>query len=424
MALTSERDPGPALNVELLFKIGQVFDPRPDAAQYFPTRNSELLRQRLNDSLLTDAAVPVLMGCSGSGKSLLLGEVLRQQSRRWTQVAQLRTPAMDGAALTQSIARALGLGRSSTSEGELFAELDARLARGCRTLLVVDDAQLLSVPALGQLQRLLRQGPGGRPRLDMTLLGTPELGLHLSQYGFSAAFHPCLDVGSFEADESVAFVRHRLKQFQDEPLPAFTADALQEIHRCTAGVPGRIQLLCRELLHLTLLDDEAAPIDLEKVRAQAVELGLIRVAPPALVSIPAMPASPSRQRIPAHGRAPIGWLGGMAAGLAVAGFIAAIAMFVPNEVNDLSASSQREVTETRPASTSEFAPELALPSIAGWKTVSRESRVKAPQYLQKSAMLRIATGVLDPECSAMLTQLSLGEPLTSKQKHRLEAACP
>ncbi|WP_158080935.1 ExeA family protein, partial [Pelomonas sp. KK5] len=387
-----------------LFEIGQVFDPRPDPALYFPTVAAEMLRLRLRASLQGgEGGLRVLSGESGSGKSLLVSVLLQRLPRPWVHAAQLRFSTMAGEDLLRAIAHAFGLGTARPRES-LAAALAERGRRGEGSLLVIDDAQGLSAEAL----RLVHGLVGGQVLLAILLVGSGGLMSRLQAADLApiaADFHPRFEMGAFGPRESEAFIRDRLARCKSEGLPAFTAGALVEIDALARGIPGRINMLCRELLHQALLSEDGRPIDAGQVAAQGDALGLVRLRRPLLPQ--ARPAAVMAAPAPSSSLQHLRYL--LAAPL-LAGL--AFALWRPGE-----APSAQQPAEAVPAAAT------AEPPTHPRREVITEAAPAAPRVIRAQPPSSPLPDAHARECAAVLTQLSLGEPLNPKQKRTLETLC-
>lgn len=279
------------LNTTLLDELGRIFDWQPDPALYFPTAATEKLRQQLGDALAEGNAVSVLTGATGAGKTLLLQLSLQDLSGRWAHVAQLSYTSMSGAEILRSAAYAFGMpaGHGDTPTPAAWTENRLRYwaRQGEASLLVVDEAQNLPLDALAPLLALSKPQETGGPLLQLILVGRPAA-LDLVHHHIK----PALAMPAFQPHESAAYIADRLRQIAAPGLPVLSAAVIAEIHARTHGRPGRINLLCKQLLQNAVLLEEDATIDTAAVKAGADELGFgaADISQPAPLSVEPMPA--------------------------------------------------------------------------------------------------------------------------------------
>ena len=412
-----------SLSALQLYEIGRVFDPGVDPALYHPSTAGELLLPRLLASLPAEGSLTVVTGESGAGKSLLVGVALQRLQGVWSHVATLHFTAMDADGLFSAIAHALDvrLGMSAEAAASLMdailAEMSQRVQRGERSLLVADDAHGLSNDALRLLHRLSRVRPDGRPLLHVVLVGAPRLLERLQDPTLRAIapdFHPRLGVGAFLPQESRAWVQQRLALCASDGLPKWTPLALQALHEYGHGLPGRLQMLCRELLHRALVAEDATPIGPQRVAEVAAAQGFTRMPPRTMAADSALSAAPATR---------LRWPVLVAAGSLLAGAALVMMTRMPRPAAQLIARP------APPASAVIAAAPVAPPQAARVARVEPETTLvpqPAPVRLTVAAARPRAPNAASStprECSALLTQISLGEPLNPKQRHTLETLC-
>lgn len=262
---------------------GQAFFWQPEAGSYFATASLELLRLGLRASLESGHGVLVLTGEVGSGKTLLLRMALQNLPAADGHTAYLSYTSMSGHEILQSIAFAFGMPAGAdapalTPQDWLAAQLKTWAARGEPALLVIDEAQSLPPETLLSLLKLNQLRPKGQHALRVMLVGqTPLLNMLKAPelHAFSADIGPRFHLSPLRAEESHAFIQSRLLLAAADHGPTeFKPEAYEAIHACCVGNPGRIKLLCKHLLQSAWLMDEQQPIDAAMVAAQAEELGL------------------------------------------------------------------------------------------------------------------------------------------------------
>ncbi len=145
---------------------------------------------------------------------------------------------------------------------------------GRRALLIVDEAQDLASSAMEELRLLTNIQIGGQPLLQIFLLGQPQLrDLILSpemeqvHQRIVAASH----IEGLQADETEAYVIHRLQVVGWQGDPAIDRAIFPLIHKFSEGVPRRINLICSRLFLLGSVEQRHA-IDVEDVRVVISEL--------------------------------------------------------------------------------------------------------------------------------------------------------
>lgn len=115
---------------------------------------------------------------------------------------------------------------------------------------------------------------GSRAVLQTILLGQPELrriiagpGLDQLRQRVLASFH----LSGLSAEETRAYVEHRMRAVGWEGIPAWEEGALDVVHRFTGGIPRRINRLCARVLLAGTLE-QAEVLTAGLVEATALEL--------------------------------------------------------------------------------------------------------------------------------------------------------
>jgi len=119
-----------------------------------------------------------------------------------------------------------------------------------RVVLIIDEAQELSVEALEQVRLLTNLETNTQKLLQIILLGQPELRDELSKpelrqlaQRITARYH----LTPLDRDEAEAYVRHRLA-VAGSVTDIFTPPALSEIYRLSGGVPRVINVIADRAL--------------------------------------------------------------------------------------------------------------------------------------------------------------------------------
>jgi len=133
----------------------------------------------------------------------------------------------------------------------LNAFLLAAHADGRNNVLIIDEAQSLSVDVLEQLRLLTNLETAERKLLQIILIGQPELRAMLARPELEqlaqrviARYH----LKALSESETVQYIRHRMAVAGLKgPLP-FDREARKVVFRLSRGVPRRINLLCDRAL--------------------------------------------------------------------------------------------------------------------------------------------------------------------------------
>jgi general secretion pathway protein A len=195
-----------------------------------------------------------ITGDIGAGKTTLLRTFLAELGPD-VSAAYIFNPALSARELLQRINNELGV-PTGGSEMELVDALNAHLLAqrraGKLSVVVVDEAQALSVELLEQLrllsnletttEKLLRLVLVGQPQLR-TLLVDPELA-QLNQR-ITLRWH----IGPLGFEETAAYVQHRLGVASEgRATQLFTRSALALLHNYAKGVPRLVNMIAHRSL--------------------------------------------------------------------------------------------------------------------------------------------------------------------------------
>ncbi|MEC9109926.1 MAG: AAA family ATPase, partial [Pseudomonadota bacterium] len=154
------------------------FQLTPDPAFYFESVTHKKALSYLGYGLNQGEGFIVITGEVGSGKSTLVAHLKQKLDDERLTVGEVVTSALDGEEMIHVAARSFGLDVTGGDKAadlaaiELFLHEEAR--NGRRTLLIVDEAQNLSIGALEELRMLSNFQLGSHPLLQTLLLGQPE----------------------------------------------------------------------------------------------------------------------------------------------------------------------------------------------------------------------------------------------------------
>ena len=195
-----------------------------------------------------------ITGEPGTGKTTLINGLLAELEKAPVLVASLTYAQLDPRHLIQMVATAFGLTHKEGSPALLLPELEQFLIRQGRNdrhaVLIVDEAQGMSAESLEELRLLSNLHHGNRLLMQIFLVGQDQLmeiihapGMEHLQQRLIAASH----LEPLHLEETVDYVEHRLCHVGWQGDPAISEGALRLIHRFSAGVPRRINLICHRL---------------------------------------------------------------------------------------------------------------------------------------------------------------------------------
>ncbi len=197
----------------------------------------------------------MVTGRPGTGKTTLIGDLVNSLPRSRVTVATLVTTQLEAEDMLEMLAHALGVGTSGRSKAATLQSITIMLRRehekGRRALLIIDEAQDLSVSALEELRLLTNLQRNGRPLLQIFLVGQDQLRdlVHAPEMEqvFQRIVAAC-HLDPLTQEETREYVRHRLRQSGWRGDPRLSESLYPIIHRFSEGIPRRINLICGRLL--------------------------------------------------------------------------------------------------------------------------------------------------------------------------------
>ena len=250
----------------------------PDRRFFFGSTGHEKALAYLSYGLDQADGFIVITGEVGAGKTTLVDHLLSDLNQDRFVAARVVTTQLDADDTVRMIATAFGLATVGLDKATLLHQLQGTLAAthqgGRRSLLLVDEAQNLSVRSLEELRMLSNFAVGHKPLLQSFLLGQPQFRTTIGRPELEqlrqrviASYH----LGPLAPDETRAYIHHRLGTVGWRGDPQFVDGAFPIIHAESAGVPRRINTLCSRLM-LSAFLDEAHVIDAEIVRSVARDM--------------------------------------------------------------------------------------------------------------------------------------------------------
>ena len=234
---------------------GKPFQLNPDPQFYFDSRQHRRAMSFVEYGLHQGEGFIVITGEVGAGKTTLVRNLLANLDSRQVIAANLVSTQLDAEDTLRMVAGAFGIRTKELAKSELLLSLEALLAshasQGRRCLLIVDEAQNLAAQAVEELRMLSNFQAGTQALLQSFLVGQPEFrailqapGLHALRQRVIAACH----IDPLDADDTRAYIEHRLKRVGWQGVPLIMPDAFEAIFAASAGIPRRINLLCDRVL--------------------------------------------------------------------------------------------------------------------------------------------------------------------------------
>lgn len=220
---------------------------------YMSDRHREALAH-LMYGIKSDGGFILLTGEVGTGKTTIC-RCLLEQIPKDVHIAFVLNPKLNPVELLATACDDLGISypdgaRIKTLVDRLNEFLLAAHQEGRRTVLIIDEAQNLSIDVLEQLRLLTNLETNQRKLLQIILLGQPELLTLLAQNELrqlsqrvTARFH----LNALNRGEVHEYIKHRLNIAGARGL-FFPVAAVNRIFKISGGIPRVINLLCDRAL--------------------------------------------------------------------------------------------------------------------------------------------------------------------------------
>ncbi len=251
----------------------------PDLRFYFEGVSHIAARRRIERGLRQQKGLCVLTGEAGTGKSLLTRRLLDSLEEEVfdAQLMLMMPGATDATSVLGRYARMVGVEEMDNDRPALLSQIYEQLAivreDGRHSVLMLDDAHLLSKDDLAEIGGLLNLEYEDRRLISLLLVGLPQLDVTLSH---EASLGQRIDVRTrlepFDFQNTAEYLRHRLQIAEGDPsiLPDEAVAALFKFGR---GRPRLLNTVADNALFEAYLANRPA-MNAHDVERAASELGI------------------------------------------------------------------------------------------------------------------------------------------------------
>jgi len=249
----------------------------PDPEYLYPSRVHQEALSYLRYGIEGHAGFVVITGEIGSGKTTMLQSLLGRLDRN-TTVARLVNTMLDARELLEAIVLDFGMDPTGMSKPVLLHRLGQFLIQQRQasrlTLLVIDEAQNLSLQALEEIRMLSNLETEKSKLIQIIMIGQPELRdkLALPQLAqlrqrITVSYH----LQPLDAGETHNYINHRLRRAAIGAPVEFSRHVTDVIHGRSRGVPRIINVISDATL-LFAYGVDRRNIDVSIVREALEEL--------------------------------------------------------------------------------------------------------------------------------------------------------
>jgi general secretion pathway protein A len=246
----------------------------------------------------TDGFV-VITGEIGSGKTTLIESFLKEVPAD-VVVAQINQTQVSAIDFLQAVLVQFGFSPFKMRKAELISTLNNFLieqyAAGRKVLLIVDEAQNLSMRVLEEIRMLSGVETTKEKVLRIILAGQPELNQKLDAPALEQLtqrvrlrFH----LQTLSETETRSYIQHRLDVAGGGDRELFAPDTFADIYRYTGGVPRLVNTLCDTAMMSAFTADRSS-VTRADIASAVQELQWSEYTARPHQHVPAPPAAPAR----------------------------------------------------------------------------------------------------------------------------------
>lgn len=282
---------------------GQPFLLTPDPRFFYGSAGHSRAIAHLVYGLSQQEGFIVITGEVGSGKTMLIEQLWSQLDRDSYVISKVVTTQGSGDDLFRLAMQNFGIGETSGVDKATLVRRFEELVRvyraqGRRCLLVIDEAQVLSLAAMEELRMLSNVTIDGKASVQTILLGQPQLRAMLASPDWEqlrqrvlASYH----LGPLTETETRLYIRHRLRLVGWQDDPVWDNASFPAVFKHTGGIPRRINTLCSRVLLFAALE-ETHTITEAMVEETAEELA--RDLGAGIEPLPSLITKPSGEELP------------------------------------------------------------------------------------------------------------------------------
>jgi general secretion pathway protein A len=234
-----------------LFKLHELpFRLSPDPQFLYLSKQHARAKAYMESTIWFTDGFVVITGEIGSGKTTLIETFLRELQTD-AVVAQINQTQLSPTAFLQTVLVQFGFSPFNMKKPEVLATLNQFLteqhASGRKVILIIDEAQNLSLRVLEEVGMLSGVETTKEKVLRIILAGQPELNDKLNSHELTQLtqrvrlrFH----LSALSKAESAAYIDHRLEVAGSQGRRIFAEDTYPTIYKYTGGVPRLINTLC------------------------------------------------------------------------------------------------------------------------------------------------------------------------------------
>jgi len=238
------------------------FQLRPDPNFFFGSKGHKRAMAYLDYGLSQGEGFIVITGEVGAGKTTLVRNLVNRLPHDQIVAAHIVNTSLDPEDTLRMVVSSFGLPYEGASKAELLNRLEQFLRsvdrQGKRALLLIDEAQNLNARTVEELRMLSNFQTDTGSLLQTFLLGQPEFRATLHSPTMQqlrqrviASYH----LGPMDAQETRAYIEHRLATVGWKGDPSFDDAAHAAIFAYSGGIPRKTNTLMDRVLLMGYLEE-------------------------------------------------------------------------------------------------------------------------------------------------------------------------
>jgi general secretion pathway protein A len=274
------------------------FNVNPDPRYLYLTRHAQEALACLTYGIETRKGFIVLTGEVGTGKTTLINKLMEWLRQERVSTAFVFNPRLSVTQFFDFMMADFGIPCDTTMKSQVLLRLNHwlldRYRAGERAVLIVDEAQNLSLQMLEEIRLLTNLETTTDKLLQIVLAGQPELDDKLNQpelrqlrQRITLRARTC----PLTIEDTLGYIQERLRIAGADGQEIFTSDAIATIHQFARGIPRVTNLLCEHSL-INAFVDQRRPVPTEIVDQVVRDFDLDQIDPLAK-RLPLPPSAPS-----------------------------------------------------------------------------------------------------------------------------------
>jgi len=231
------------------------FSLTPDPKYFFFSKDHEEALSHIIFAINQGEGFIVLIGSVGTGKTTI-SRVLMERLGNLLYTSLILNPFLTETELLSSILWDFHLIPSGNTKKELIDQLNKFLLNevapsGKRALVIIDEAQNLSMEVMEQIRLLSNLETDKEKLLQILLIGQEELAKKLANPALrqlNGRISTRYFLSPLKKKEVREYIEHRLKIATPNVDIKFTKGAIKEVYKFSRGVPRLINMICDRAL--------------------------------------------------------------------------------------------------------------------------------------------------------------------------------